>query len=299
MANTFHERDEYVEQAYFFRTYRERLDDGFAAQEILETVSQEILSTTRLPMALEFMNSELMLHGKISGAMAQLSHYFTPFQHQLIAKAELDRAKFDMRLALEILEKEAEYLAQEETSPQGLFLYQFECISRNRIGYQDGLKAIANDPMFNKDWGQWITKIRESLGIVEFSELVFGRSQFRVQEICKQPEHRDYTPRFAVLFGVQEGRIAKANQGRDPLYMFAALQRHLGYPKVPHLKKKRHQQLDPLAEQRFQLLETRLKILEAEVSGKFDLSEYYVDPDKGSVPKFSEEPGFPDQPEQS
>ena len=33
------------------------------------------------------------------------------------------------------------------------------------------------------------------------------------------------------LFAEKEGKIAKANRGRDPL-LFAALQRQLGYPEV-------------------------------------------------------------------
>ena len=294
MTSTFHERDEYVEQAYFFRAYRERLDENLPAQEILASVSQEILSTTRLPMALEFLNSELMLHGKITGGMNQLAHYFTPFQCFVLSKAELDRARFDMRTGLEILEKEADFLASETVSPQGLFIYQFESISRNGLGYQEGLKAIAEDPMFDKDWADWIAKIRQSLGAIEFSEMLYARSEFRVEEVRKRTDDAEYHPSYSVLFGVQEGRIAKANRGKDPLYMYAALQRHLGYPKVPRPKKPRSEQIDPFIEQRFQQLETRLKILEAETSGKFDLSQFYVKPDKETPPHFSEEPGLPD-----
>ena len=36
-----------------------------------------------------------------------------------------------------------------------------------------------------------------------------------------------------MLFGEKEGRIAMANRRKDPLYLFSALQRHLGYPSVP------------------------------------------------------------------
>ncbi len=295
LTSTFHERDEYVEQAYFFRAYRERLDENLPAQEILASVSQEILSTTRLPMALEFLNSELMLHGKITGGMSRLTHYFTPFQCFVLSKAELDRARFDMRTGLEILEKEADYLAGKTVSPQGLFIYQFESISRNGLGYQEGLKAIAEDPMFDKGWADWIAKIRQSLGAIEFSEMLYARSEFRVKEVRKRTENPDYQPSYPVLFGVQEGRIAKANRGKDPLYMYAALQRHLGYPKVPRPKKARSKQIDPFIEQRFQQLETRLKILEAETTGKFDLSQFYVNPDnKQSPPHFPDEPGLPD-----
>ena len=40
-------------------------------------------------------------------------------------------------------------------------------------------------------------------------------------------------PKFPTLFGEKEGKIARANRGRDPLYLFSALQRQLGYPEVP------------------------------------------------------------------
>src|SRR5206468_2736124 len=47
------EREEYVEQVYFFRALRERMAEGQATQAVLERVHQEILSTTRLPFAIE------------------------------------------------------------------------------------------------------------------------------------------------------------------------------------------------------------------------------------------------------
>ena len=40
-------------------------------------------------------------------------------------------------------------------------------------------------------------------------------------------------PSIPTLFGEKEGKIARANRGRDPLYLFSALQRQLGYPEVP------------------------------------------------------------------
>ena len=49
------DREEYIEQEYFFRVYRERLLENVPSQEILKTISEEILATTRLPMAIDFM----------------------------------------------------------------------------------------------------------------------------------------------------------------------------------------------------------------------------------------------------
>ena len=105
-----------------------------STQELLAAVKQEILSTTQLPMALDFMASELRFTGGFATAMAKLSHYFTPFQTFVIAEAEKATGKFDFRVGLEILEREAQYRAQ-GASPQGLFLFQFRAGKcRNRLG---------------------------------------------------------------------------------------------------------------------------------------------------------------------
>ena len=87
-----------------------------------------------------------------------------------------------------------------------------------------------------------------------------------------------------VLFGSQEGRIAKANRGKDPLFMFGALQRQLGHPAVPRAKPKSIEPvIHPVLEQRLQRIEKSLQFLEGEMRGSFDLSKYYVKPqDLGS-----------------
>ena len=53
------EREEYVEQAYLFRTVRERLADNQAAQDVFQRVGEELLSSTRLPYAVAFLAAEL------------------------------------------------------------------------------------------------------------------------------------------------------------------------------------------------------------------------------------------------
>ena len=106
-ASTPMPREEYIEQEYFFRVYRERLQDNMPSQEILKTVHEEILSTTRLPMAIDFLRAEILHSGRISEAMARLPHYFAPFQTFVISRAEDDVSRFDQITALEILEREA------------------------------------------------------------------------------------------------------------------------------------------------------------------------------------------------
>ncbi len=277
---TLLEREEYIEQAYCFRAYRERLDDNLPAQEILSTIGEEVLATTKLPLALDFLKGEILLTGKVSDGMQRLSHYFTPFQAFLMARAEEEKSRFDQKTALLALERQAEYLSKKPT-PQGLFIFQFECIARNRLGYDRGMKAVAADPIFNDDWRDWILKIRHRLGTTDFADLIFYRSEHFVNERRRRTGNPDYRPSFPVLFGVEEGRIAKANRGKDPLFMFAALQRQLGHPAVPRSRRPTSAPpIHPALEQRLQRIEARLKLVESEVEEEFDLSQFYVKPEE-------------------
>ena len=268
------DREEYIEQAYFFRTFLERLNEDLPSQEILASIREEILATTKLPLALDVLRGELMLKGKLCEGMTLLSHYFAPFQAFVMQQAEQDRTKFDQRVAFQILEREAKYRS-ETASPAGLFVYQFECLARNRLGYHDGMAAIAADPMFDADWRDWIRKARQQLGTVEFADLIYYRSEFFVEE-RRKTSGPDYVSSTPILFGRQEGRIARANRGKDPLYLFAALQRHLGFPTVPRSQGAGEFKLHPLLELRISRLEKRLQLLESESQGKLDLSEFYV-----------------------
>ncbi len=273
-------RDEYVEQAYFFQTFCDRLEDSFSAQEILETIHEEILATTRLPMALEFLRGELIHTGRISSGMARLTHYFTAFQTFVIENAESDRTRFDLRTGFQILQKEAEYKSSEKATTQGLFIFQFESLARNRLGYHNGIEAMSKDPFYNAEWVEWMRKVRSLLGMVDFADLIYGASQYAVEQQAKnrRPDEQP-SSKPTVLFGLQEGRIAKANSKKDPLYMFGALQRHLGYPTVPRPKpRKLTPEFEPHVEQRFSQLEQRLALMEADFKGQLDISKFYVKP---------------------
>ena len=267
------DREEYIEQTHLFRVYRDRIEQNTPAQEILASVRDEILTTTKLPMAIDFLAGELSLHGRVSEGMRQLGHYFSPFQTFIMSKAEEEGARFDIRVALAILEQLAEYMSGQPNAP-GLFMYQFECLARNRLGYDFGIEAVAKDPFYYAEWKEWIMKIRPQLGMTDFAELLYGRSQHRVVELRRQQNDPEYLPSYPILFEAQEGRIAKANIGKDPLYMFAALQRQLGYPKVPRPALSRTSALfEPQVEQRFQRLEARVSLLEQEAKGGLDLTQ--------------------------
>ena len=53
------DREEYIEQAYFFHAFRERVMDGLPSQDVLARVGEEILTTTKLPMAISFLSTEM------------------------------------------------------------------------------------------------------------------------------------------------------------------------------------------------------------------------------------------------
>lgn len=274
------DREEHIEQSYFFRSMLERMALAESTQELLKSLKDEILSTTKLPLALDFMAAELKLTGALHTAMAKLPHYFTPFQTYLVAEAERETGKFDFRTALEILRREADYRAA-GTTPQGMFLYEFECLCRNRLGYDRGLDAIAGDPIFDESWRSWIDTVRRQVGLVDFADLIYVRSElFARQQAQRQALDDSATaePPKPVLFGEKEGRIAQANRKKDPLYLFAALQRQLGYPSVPRpMPPSESPTLIPTLQRQLQRLETRMKLLEEEHRGGIDITKFYGD----------------------
>jgi hypothetical protein len=278
MSSNLLDREEYIEQAYFFRAFRERLVENVPAQEILATIHEEVLSTTRLPLAIEFLKGEILLNGRLSQGMSHLGHYFTPFQTFVIARAEEDRSRFDQKTALEVLQYEAQYRAGGPTAA-GLFVYQFESISRNKLGYDRGMEAMALDPLYDETWREWILRTRLQLGAVDFADLITLYSEEFVIERRRQLADPAWQAPHPILFGAKEGRIARANRGKDPLYMFAALQRHLGYPVVPRARSLAGPEKDiPALVAKVAQLEKRLQLLESESKGSLDLSPYMIRP---------------------
>lgn len=278
------DREEYIEQAYFFRTLRERMvEEQIPTQIVLERVHEEILAITRLPLAIQFLATELKHSGLLSSGFVRLGHYFTPFQAFVIAQAEADNNRFSMDIALLVLEREAQYRSAAPTPP-GLFVYQFETLSRNRLGYDEGLRRMKADPFFDADWKGYIEFVNRQVGAVDFADLVYLRSHWYVTE--QRRHNGEYAPPLPPLFGEKEGRIAKANRGRDPLYLFAALQRQLGYPEVPRIKAKEDPARKMLEMQaKLKELEIRLKLVESEQRGKVDLSEFMAKPELLQLPE--------------
>ena len=268
------DREEFVEQGYFYRILLERLGRAEPLQDLMEQSKFELLSTTKLPMAIDVLLAELKHSGQMSSGMRLLRHYFVAFQTFLVAEAEQDRGRFDYKTALRILAAEAEYRSKEALNPQGLFFFQFEAISRNRLNYDRGLKAMSEDPTFSADWQEWILIVRRQLGLIDLADMIYVRSELYVERRSKNHEVTELEA--PVLFGLNEGKIALANRRKDPLYLFAAMQRHLGYPPVPKLEP-----VDPLPslipqmQRRLEGLESRIKLLEEEQRGGIDITKFY------------------------
>ena len=285
-------REEYIEQSHFFRALGERLRENVPAQEVLASVREEVLATTKLPMAIDFLLAELRHAGILGSAMAQLDHYFTPFQAFVVLESEDERRRFDLRVGLEILRREAEYRA-EGPSRQGLFLYRFESRSRNRLGYDRGLEAVARDPAYDDTWREWIRTLRRQIGMVDLADLIYVHSEYyhmraaAAQRAGASPAAtedaklgaEDGPARHLVLFGEREGRIALANRRKDPLFLFGSLHRQLGYPEVPRPAVAAQEALLPQIARRLEQLETRLKLVEEEQRGGLDLTKFYKKPD--------------------
>jgi hypothetical protein len=272
------EREEYIEQAYFFHAFRERLMDGLPAQDILARIGEELLSTTRLPLAVSFLCTEIKVSGLMAPAMERIGHYFTPFQTHVVNQAEHDTSRFAMEQALLILEREAKFKAENPPLP-ALFVFQFEALSRNRLGYTKGLAVMAEDPFYNEEWRDYILTLRSRLGDVDFADLIFVRSEYFIKERTRL--NPDFVAKFPALFGEKEGKIARANRGRDPMYLFSALQRQLGYPEVP--RPRRPDELEArvlLLEQKIAQLENRLKAAESGLQQDDVLSQVMVKPEE-------------------
>jgi hypothetical protein len=260
------------------------------------TIREEVLATTKLPMAIDFMAAELRHLGALSTAMQRLTHYFTPFQCYVIAEAEDDRSRFDLLVALEILAREAAYRSEGATR-QGLFLYQLEVLCRNRLGYDAGLDAVAADPAYDESWRNWIHTVRRQIGIIDMADLIYVRSEFYHQRrslergpgdagrlsvlSAEEARLRGFPP----LFGLQEGRICWANRRKDPLLLFAALHRQLGYPEAPRPRPEDpEQRLLPSLARRVEQLESRLKLVEEEQRGGIQLERFYQKPSGPAPP---------------
>ncbi len=272
-------REEYIEQAYMFKALQGRVTSNEPVQEMLVQLREEILSTTKLPMAIDFLLAEVRHVGTMSTAMKKLPHYFTQFQIFIIEKAEDEHGRFDMRVAFLILEAESKFRADNK-DPVAMFLFQVETLCRNCLDYDYGLQAIAMDPIYDGKWQRWILEVRHQLGLVELADLIYVNSEYYVLKNGNRNEDEDADR--VILFGEKEGRIALANRKKEAHYLFSSLQRQLDYPAVPR-PSKRDPAIDllPKLEKLVQRMEVRIKLLEDEQrQSGIDLNQFMRDQKK-------------------
>lgn len=269
--------EESIEQAHFFATLAERLSGNVPAQEVLQSLREEVLATTKLPLAIDYLLSELRHAGVMGTAMAKLGHYFTPLQAYIVGEGENERGRFDLRIGLEVLSREAAYRggigSDRGHAPtlQGLFFYQFEVLCRNRLGYDRGLEAVAGDPAYPDAWRDWILAVRHQVGLIDIADLIYVNSE--------HARERGGRSGGIALFGVQEGRIALANRTKDPVYLFNSFHRQLGYPEPPRPEvAEEPESAIPQMARRMEQLEKRIQLLEDEQRGGFDLTKFYEGP---------------------
>ena len=208
--STVLEREEYVEQAYFFRTFRERVAENLPSQEVLATLDQEILTTTRLPIAVQFLATEIKHSGLLASGFERLTHYFHPFQAFVVRQAEEEKLRSAWRRPCSCSNAKRP-TGRTMPTKQGLFVYQFETICRNRLGYWDGLTAMSEDPFYDAGWKAYLEAVRKEVGVVDFADLVYYRSEFAVIEQRRRNSQFQSTVPHALR---REGRQDRQGQPR-------------------------------------------------------------------------------------
>jgi len=276
--------EEYVEQAYLFDALAKQFTADPELQRPIQTMllwlKQEVLATTKLPMAIDYLVAEIKHVGTLSTAMAKMPHYFAPFQTYLIGAAEEESGRFDIWQAFRILHQEA-LLRSQKVNPTALFFFQFETLCRNRLGYDYGVEAMSRDPVYDTNWAKWVLAVRHKVGIVDITDLVYVHSELYVQNEGRRVGDSFQVP-DPVLFSEKEGRIALANRRKEPLFFFSSLQRHLAFPATPRPPKiDEAKSLIPKMVRQIERLESRIRLLEEEQRSQgIDLSQFYEKPTK-------------------
>ena len=82
-------------------------------------------------------------------------------------------------------------------------------------------------------WREWILTVRRQVGARRLRRVALRPQRVLREATQGARTRRDDAAQQPILFGEKEGRIALAHRRKDPLLLFAALQRHLNYPTVP------------------------------------------------------------------
>src|SRR5262249_22518596 len=126
---------------------------------------------------------------------------------------------------------------------------------------------------YDEVWRAFLALGGKQAGTVGVADLVYLRSGVYVREQrLGGPPHDPPLP--PVVWG-EEGENGKANPRPGPLYPVGAAQRQLNYPEVPRARPPDDLSNKVLTLQaKFRELEMRLKLVEGELRGQVDLSEF-------------------------
>ncbi len=182
-------REEYIEQAHLYKLLRERTGEQVPIQELLEQIHLELLATTKLPMAIDYLLCEVKHSGLMAPAMSRMSHYFSAFQTYLIQQSEEETGRFLTATAFEVLEADAKYRL-EGASASGMFFFQFEVLCRNRLNYDKGLWAMSNDPLYDEPMSKWVLYLRHRWGWSSWRTCCFWRASITAVDSLLQENRR-------------------------------------------------------------------------------------------------------------
>ena len=142
----------YVEQAYFFRTFLKRMADNMPAQEVLESLHQELLSSTRMPMAIQFLATEIKHSGLLATGLERLPHYFTKFQAFSSPEAEDEGRRIIMPTARSSSSRRRRNQANPDRPGCSSTSSKH---SSEPPRYLDGIIAMEDDPLYDADWTEY------------------------------------------------------------------------------------------------------------------------------------------------
>ena len=233
--------------------------------------------TTKLPLAIDFLRTEVLHGGRLNPAMAKIGHYFTPFQTFVVAAGRVGQV--EVRHGDRAVNPRADggvpgagafaggavHLPVRVRGAEPAGLRRRPAGRRRRPLFRTP-RGGPGSPAWRGRWGRRTSPTWSISAATSSSRAAAGPNTTPTGG-----------PATRCCSTARLGRIARANRGKDPLYMFAALQRQLGYPRVPKPAAPADDKLPPAQEARLARLEKRLQLLEAEQRGTgIDLHEFHA-----------------------
>ena len=267
------DREEYIEQAYFFRASASGSPTTCRPRTSSPRLHEELLTTTRLPYAVQFLAAEIKHTGPARQRVREAAALLHPFQAFVIRQAEEEKQRFPMADGAAGAGTRGRVPGRAADQP-GLFVYQFETIARNRLGYIDGLAAMAADPLYDADWRATSTSSAGRSATSTSRDLVYLRSELYVTE--QRRANPAYEPSRAAALR-REGGEDRQGQPRPrpavPVRRAAAATRLPRGAAVTQRDDGKTRSWSKI-ETKLRELETRLKLAEGELRGNIDLSQF-------------------------